>query len=130
MRVPVFALVLGGCSFSASTPGSATIDAPSDSAPPIIDSAPLDGRDPPVCEGAYVNFCVDPPQSDVMLTQNIDTTNSPKCAAYIATPSTAGACVITGQSITIPSGATVGVTGNRQLILSSTGGLGGGRAGS
>ena len=97
------------------------LDAAVDGAPPIIDSAPLDGKFPPVCEGVYVNVCVDPPQIDVMLTQNIDTTNSPLCAAYIATPSTAGACVITGQSITIPSGATVGVTGNRQLILFSTG---------
>ena len=119
MRVPAFALVLGGCSFSASAPGSATID----SAPPIIDSAPLDGKVPAVCEGAYVNVCVDPPQSDVTLTQNINTTNSPLCAAYTATPSTTGACVITGQSITIPSGATVSVTGNRQLILFSTGSI-------
>jgi len=123
MRVHFFALVLVGCSFSASAPGSVAIDAPSDSAPPIIDSAPLDGKVAAACEGSYVNVCVDPPPLDITLPAKIDTTNSPLCAAYKSTPSSSDACVITGRSITLPSGSTTSLVGNRQLVLFATGSI-------
>jgi len=101
-----------------SSPDDAAIDAD----PPILDGAPLDGKVQPVCKGVYVNICVDPPQSAVTLTtQTINTTNSALCAAYVSTPSILDACVIAGQSITIPSNNTVKVVGNRRLILFSTG---------
>jgi len=120
MRAAFFALVLVGCSFSASSPGTAPSDATSDSDPPIIDGAPLDGRVQPVCAGTFVNVCVDPPQMPVTLTtQKIDTTNSTLCAAY-SSQSTPDACVIAGKSITIPTGSTVTVVGNRKLILLAT----------
>jgi hypothetical protein len=100
-------------------------DAATDADPPIVDGAPLDGKVQPVCKGAYVNICVDPPQAALTLTtQKIDTTNSALCAAYTSTPNTPDACVIAGQSITIPSNNLVTVVGNRKLILISTGSTG------
>lgn len=127
MRAPVLALVLGGCSFSATSTGSGNSpsDAASDSDPPIIDGGSLDGKVPPICAGAYVNVCVDPPQGPVTLTtQKIDTTNSMLCTAYTSMPDTPDACVIAGQSIAIPTGNTVSVVGNRRLILLATGATG------
>jgi hypothetical protein len=138
MRAWLLALV-GGCGFSA-TPaivpedvqgndpdardGGLPIDGASDAAPDAaIDAAPLDGTVTPVCLGAFVHICVDPPQSTVMLmTQTLDTVTSTLCRPYTATPDI-DACVITGQSITVPGNNTVTATGGKRLVLFSTGGI-------
>ncbi|MGH9884660.1 MAG: hypothetical protein ACREBE_03980, partial [bacterium] len=131
MRAFVFALVLGGCGFSA-TPGSNPNGTPPDASDPEddaspsvdaapIDSAPLDGAVAAVCLGTFVRVCVDPPSAPVTLTtQELDTSTSTRCQPYTATPPV-DACVITGQSITIPSGNTITVTGGNRLILFATG---------
>ncbi|HSS01497.1 MAG TPA: hypothetical protein VLM79_30770 [Kofleriaceae bacterium] len=132
MRASVFALVLGGCGFSAmpgnnpnGAPPDTSGDPAADAPPPIdaapIDSAPLDGAVSPVCLGTFVRVCVDPPSSPVTLTtQELDTSTSARCQPYTATPPV-DACVVTGPSITIPSGNTITVTGGRRLILFATG---------
>src|SRR5216117_3580302 len=130
MRASVFALVLGGCGFSA-TPGNNPNGAPPgasgdpavDASPAVdalaIDSAPLDGAAAAVCLGTFVRVCVDPPIAAVTLTQDLDTSTSARCQPYTATPAV-DACVVTGQSITIPSGNTITVTGGKRLILFAT----------
>ena len=135
MRAPFFALVLVGCSFSAATPSSSLTDAGDDNVAPPIDSASLDGKIPAFCAGTFVKICVDPPQAPRTLTAattpQIDTSISPLCVPYTATPNI-DACVITGQSITIPGGNTISVvsgnitvdgksvTGTKRLILLAT----------
>src|SRR5882672_9343714 len=128
MRASVFALVLGGCGFSATpgnSPGGSPIDAPGEG-PPIdaaVDGASLDGKVAPVCLGTFIKVCVDPPDSSVtLMTQGLDTSSSTRCRPYTATPDV-DACVITGQSIVIPSGNSVTVTGGKRLILFATGSL-------
>lgn len=102
------------------------LDASNDGALPIdgpIDGAGLDGKLAPVCLGTFVNVCVDPPQSPVTLAaQTIDTGSSLLCAAYTSTPAI-DACVITGQSILVPSGAAVTVMGKKPLMLLSSGSI-------
>src|ERR1043165_33200 len=131
MRASVFALVLGGCGFSATlgrnpngAPPDASGDAEEDASPPgdaaPIDSAPLDGAAAAVCLGTFVRVCVDPPSAPVTLTtQGLNTSTSTRCQPYTSTPPV-DACVVTGQSITIPSGSTITVTGGRRLILFAT----------
>jgi hypothetical protein len=115
-------LALGGCSFSASSSGGTPSDATIDSDPPVIDGGSLDGSVPAICTGGFVSVCVDPPAGPLMLTTpNIDTTNSPLCQPYKPTPDLVDACVIVGQSITLPSTSTVRVVGNRRLVLVATG---------
>jgi hypothetical protein len=106
------------CSDQLICEAGAPLDAAEDVGP-ATDGASLDGNVPPLCLGAFVNVCVDPPQSPVaLLTQTIDTTSSPLCAAYTSIRATE-ACVIAGQSISIPAGSTVTVIGSKKLILLS-----------
>ncbi|HEY0992434.1 MAG TPA: hypothetical protein VGD80_35520, partial [Kofleriaceae bacterium] len=131
MRAWLLALV-GGCGFSATpaiVPEDAQgndPDAAEDSGSPAdaaIDAAPLDGTVMPLCLGTFVTICVDPPQSTVtLMTQPLDTSTSTLCQPYTATPHV-DACVITGQSITIPSNNTVSATGGKRLVLFSTGAI-------
>src|SRR5438876_684978 len=109
MRASVFALShlapaalvasLGGCGFSA-TPGNGPSGAQpdaSEAAPPIdaaVDGAPLDGTAQPICLGAFVNVCVDPPDASItLMTQELNTSTSARCRPYTATPAV-DACVI------------------------------------
>ena len=117
MRAWAFAVGLGGCGFSSSAPpGSPPIDAPAG-------VGDIDAEVIHICLGTFVNVCVDAPQSSQsLMTQTIDTSDmspSTKCLPYAATPAV-DACVIAGQSITVPSGNKVSVTGARRLILLAT----------
>ncbi|HET7503063.1 MAG TPA: hypothetical protein VFK02_18710 [Kofleriaceae bacterium] len=138
MRAWLVAIALAGCGFKATPsetgngapagggePEAPPIDAPEP--PPIeIDGAPLDGAAAEVCLGSFVRVCVDPPLSATTLTQqanpSIDTGTSSLCVPYTSTPHV-DACVITGQSITIPPGNTISVIGRRPLILFATGSI-------
>jgi hypothetical protein len=127
MRAWALALAAAGCSFQATSAGNTVPDdAQIGSDAPIADSSPLDGRAMASCLGGFLDICVDPPTTDVALMSDVDTTNSPMCAAYTAKynggqgAAEDQACVIAGLSITIPGGKTVNVTGNRKLILYAT----------
>ncbi|HEX4419330.1 MAG TPA: hypothetical protein VH165_15570 [Kofleriaceae bacterium] len=121
MRAWALVLLLGGCSFQATPAGTGPAGGSSNGAPADaeVDAPLLDGKDPPICKGNFVNICVDPPQNAVTLNQSLDTGTSPLCAGSKTTPAT-DACVIAGTSISLPSGTTVTVTGSRKLILFST----------
>src|SRR4029078_3603100 len=58
----------------------------------------------------------------MLASQKIDTSSSPLCAAYTATPAV-DACVITGHPTTIPPGTTGSVVGARRLTLFATGSI-------
>src|SRR5262249_15954652 len=89
----------------------------------LVDGATLDGTVAPLCLGGFVRVCVDPPQASVTLnSQTIDTSLSPQCRPYTATPAV-DACVIAGQSIAVPANDTVSVVGGRPLVLLSSGAI-------
>ncbi len=121
MRALVFALIAGGCTFQA-TPNQATPDAARGD-PPIdaaIDAPALDSKLEAVCLGVFLGVCVDPPRTSLTLTtQRIDTSTSPLCGPYTASRAV-NACVIVGESITIPGNSTVTVVGGKRLILLAT----------
>jgi hypothetical protein len=103
MRAWALALLASGCGFSG----------------PDGNSLP-DGA---TCLGTFVSVCTAPPPDAVTLTNGmIDTSDgapSSRClpaTAYTTTPAV-DACVIAGQSITIPMNNTISVTGTRRLIL-------------
>jgi len=117
MRAWPLALALGGCGFSSS---ALPIDAQIDNARPI-DAAvdvPIDMPPPTqLCLGTFQHICVAPPQSSLtLMTQTINTGASTLCTFFTPTPDV-DACVIAGQSITIPAGNVVTVTGAKALIL-------------
>jgi hypothetical protein len=126
MRAWVFALTIGGCGFTAAPPdnsGSGGGNDPPADASTSIDSPEIDAAPIHVCLGTIVTVCVDTPPVALSLTSGtIDTSDmsaSSKClpsSAYTTDPQT-DACVIAGQTITIPSGNTVNVTGTRRLVL-------------
>jgi hypothetical protein len=118
-------LVLCGCGFSAqelgadAAPGAPGIDARVPQADGGGDAAALDA--PPgaaFCAGTFTRACADvPPTENVTLdTQTIDTGSSTLCRGATVTPSFTR-CVIIGQSITVPPGATITVVGLNPLIL-------------
>jgi hypothetical protein len=131
MRAYVLALILGGCGFSGGSLGNnpdaggtgsnvpidAAISAPPIDAAPTIDAAPA-----MICAGTFIRVCVGAPQPAITLSRTIDTGDtsaSSAClpaAAYTATPAI-NACVIAGQTISIPDKQTVTVFGTRPLIL-------------
>jgi len=99
---------------------AAEVDAP-DLPGPMIDATEIDAAPTTFCVGTFHRVCIDPPPTTAvtLMTQQIDTTTSPLCAAYSATPEV-DACVIAGSSITVPAGAIVRVTGAKPLILVAT----------
>lgn len=121
MRAWALATVaLGGCGFSSA---ALAIDAQGDTSIPVdaaID-APADTAATKLCLGTFQQVCVAAPQTTLtLMSQTISTSStsgSALCAAvYMPTPGI-DACVIAAQSITIPSGNLVTVTGSRPLIL-------------
>lgn len=122
MRVWALALVVGGCSFSA-TPGGGAGGQDAQVPPDAAIDGPGDGSSEPVCLGSYIRICVPAPSSTLMLMAGrLDTQQSLLCAPYTATPMVS-ACVVAAQSITIPPGNTVSVSGDRPLVLFSTGSI-------
>lgn len=76
-----------------------------------------------LCLGTFVNVCADVPRGSLsLMTGTVDTSTLSvvtQClppSAYTTQPA-ADACVIASQSITVPSGNTITVTGTRRLIL-------------
>ena len=111
MRAWALALVLCDCGFSSPAPSHGP-----DGGGPGPGSDPTSEVDH-VCLGTFVQVCADAPRVSLsLMTQTIDTSNSALCLPYTATPSV-DACVIASQSIAIPSGNTVSVTGLKRLIL-------------
>src|SRR5574337_1192778 len=128
MRVSVLALGIAGCGFhTASTTAiadEAGVMALPDAAE--LDAPPVDSTQPsgePVCIGTYVTVCVDPPTTSPAFTSGtLDTGMSAMCVPYTS-PQHVDACVISGSSITIPTGTTITVVGSKRLILASTGSI-------
>jgi hypothetical protein len=128
MRAWVLALALGGCGFSspaAPSNGGGNGQDAGDSMPPDGSGASgtPDADAVHVCLGTFVKVCADAPRGSLnLMTGMIDTSDvstSSKClpaTAYTTEPAV-DACVIAGQTIAIPSGNTVSVTGRRRLIL-------------
>jgi hypothetical protein len=94
---------------------------------PIVDASTGDAIGPGgpvhVCLGTFVNVCADVPRGGLnLMTETVDTSDisaSTKClpaGAYTTQPAV-DACVIASQTITIPSGNTISVTGRKRLIL-------------
>lgn len=76
-----------------------------------------DGPTVHVCLGTFAHVCADTPTGSLgLMTQTIDTSMSALCTPYTAIPSI-DACVIARQSIAIPSGNKLSVTGAKRLIL-------------
>ncbi|HEY0482508.1 MAG TPA: hypothetical protein VGD37_33535 [Kofleriaceae bacterium] len=127
MRAWALALALGGCGFSSSAaPDNAGNGQDAGGQPPA--DGPTGGSDVDagmihVCLGTFVNVCVDAPRASLTLPAGmIDTSDvSPatRCRPYTADPPV-DACVIASQSIAIPAGTTVAVTGGKRLILLAT----------
>jgi hypothetical protein len=125
MRAWVLALVLGGCGFSSpaangNDSGNGSDHDPGGTMPP--DGSP-DAGPVHVCLGSFVKVCADAPRGALnLMTTTIDTSdvsptsNCLPAAAYTTMPAV-DACVIASQTITIPGGNTISVTGNRRLIL-------------
>lgn len=123
MRVWALALVVGGCGFAATPGGGSGPDALLPDPDAASDGPGSDGPAEPVCLGSYIRVCVAPPPSTLMvMAGRLDTSRSLLCAPYTATPMIS-ACVVAAQSITIPTGNIVGVSGDRPLILFSTGSI-------
>ena len=133
MRAWVLALALGACGFSS----SAGVDNgshgsgqdPGGMLPPDGAGVPPDAAPVHVCLGSFVHVCAKVPRGALhLMTTTIDTSDvSPtsKClpdAAYTTVPAV-DACVIASQTITIPGGSTISVTGSRRLILLADGTL-------
>ena len=114
MRAWSLALALGGCGFSSSAlPGDADIDTrPIDAAVDTPDMMVTE-----LCLGTVHRICVAAPTSSLsLMTQPIGTSSSTLCVPYTATPAV-DACVIAGQTISLPTGNIVTVTGSKRLIL-------------
>jgi hypothetical protein len=128
MRAWVLALALWGCGFSSSAAngddgGNGSGQDPGGMLPPDGSAGTPDTGPVHVCLGTFVKVCANAPRGALsLMTTTIDTSDvSPtsKClpaAAYSTVPAV-DACVIASQTIAIPSGSTISVTGNRRLIL-------------
>jgi len=119
MRAWALALALGGCGFSSSAAvnngsgdGGETMP-PDGSAGGTADTGPVH-----VCLGTFVKVCVDAPRGALnLMTATIDTSDVSPTSKCLPTMPAVDACVIASQTITIPSGNTISVTGNRRLIV-------------
>jgi len=121
MRAWLLALVASGCGFSSSAFDDSP-DAAVDSPDAAVDQPPL-GDVAPICGGTFHRVCVAPPSPLTLLTRTIDTSQrTAPCVAYTTTPAI-DACVIAGESITIPGNHTITVIGTRPLILFATGSI-------
>jgi hypothetical protein len=124
MRAWAPALVLTGCSFAANPsgrpPDAQGSDSPPDATSDPANDAGIDAFVAPICVGKFVRVCVTPASSPISLpSQMLDTSTSTQCLPYTSTPMIP-ACVIAGQSITIPASSQISVTGGRPLILLAT----------
>src|SRR5215467_4604791 len=125
MRAWVLALALGGCGFTSSATTSNGNDPDGGGQMPPVGSG--GGSNPDngplhVCFGTFVKVCADAPRGALnLMTGTINTSDmsaSSHClpsSAYTTQP-TVDACVIASQTIAIPSGNTVSVTGTKPLI--------------
>ena len=101
-------------SLSGSGGGDDDAGVPADAYVPV-DGPPLDSKAPAICLGTFPQICVDPPTTDVSITQNLDTSTA-ACSPFTST-APLDACVIAGKSITIDGGRKISVTGNKKLVL-------------
>ena len=125
MRAWVLALALGACGFSSSAGVGNGSDGsgqdPGGVLPPDGPGVPPDTGPVRICLGSFVRVCADVPRGALhLMTTTIDTSDvSPtsRCLASYTTTPMVDACVIASQTIMIPTGNTVSVTGNRRLIV-------------
>jgi len=116
-------LALWGCGFSSSAANGNGDDGsgqnPGGMVPPdgsgggTPDAGPVH-----VCLGTFVHVCADAPRGALsLMTTTIDTSDVSPTSKCLPTVPAVDACVIASQTIEIPSGSTISVTGNRRLIL-------------